>query len=120
MISSLGGSRSPPARIWRCTTLPACSKLLLLSGDCAIRPVEPIKFQRRADMQKQIRARRLSFDPDSTAQLFAAVLCAIWTCNDAVAFACVGNTPDGAAGIISDQQRSILGNRKRSGAPPYF
>jgi hypothetical protein len=46
--------------------------------------------------------RRLSYDPNSTAQLFAAVLCAIWTYNDAVTFACVGNTPDGAAGIISD------------------
>ena len=40
--------------------------------------------------------------PNSTAQLFAAVLCAIRTCNDAVTLACVGNTPDGAAGIIGD------------------
>jgi len=56
-----------------------------------------VRFPPKADIN-----RRLSYDPNSTTQLFAAALCAIWTCNDAVTFACVGNTPDGAAGIISD------------------
>jgi hypothetical protein len=35
-------------------------------------------------------------------ELFAAVLCSTWTRGCAIAFACVGNTPDGAARIIGD------------------
>ena len=35
-------------------------------------------------------------------ELFAAVLCSIWTRGCAIAFACVGNAPDGATRIIGD------------------
>src|SRR5215469_6951054 len=41
-------------------------------------------------------------------------------CSGTVVRAGVGNTPDRAAGIVSDQQRSILGDRKRGRASPYF
>ena len=41
-------------------------------------------------------------------------------CSGAVARAGVGNTPDRAARVVSDQQRSILGNREGGRTPPYF
>src|SRR5437660_217399 len=36
------------------------------------------------------------------------------------ALAHVGNAPDGTARIIGDQQRSILGDRKRGRTSPHF
>jgi hypothetical protein len=41
-------------------------------------------------------------------------------CSGTVARASVGNTPDRAARVISDQQRAILGDCKRGRASPHF
>src|SRR6516225_12278471 len=41
-------------------------------------------------------------------------------CSGTVARAGVGDTPDRAARVISDQQRAILGDCKRGRAPPHF